>query len=231
MHSLNAYAYYKRILEERGLDYDITDPASINKLADEAKDLRQEGKSKTFAMNYLAGASTVGAEEYDNYWTLYETLHKFNNSIIKTATRQGYLISAYSGLRLKLSSINSNVEKDANKEQRVAVNFSTQSGNILMLKTIDKEQEYLEEHDKLEDIIFCNTVHDSQYFYIKKKASVVKLANDTFIKIMTEDYMENQIVPLEAEMEIGNNMIETVKLPNNIEKEEMLKIMKEGLTK
>ena len=47
-HSLNAYGYFKDEFKARGLEYDITDPNSINKVKDEAPDLRQKGKPYTF---------------------------------------------------------------------------------------------------------------------------------------------------------------------------------------
>ena len=193
--------------------------------------MRQIGKSKTFALNYLAGASTVGAEAYDNYWELYKVLHKFNNNNIKKATKQGYLISKYSGIRLKLASINATDEQARAKETRVAVNFVTQSGNILMLKALSKEQNFLEQKQLTKKVQLCNTVHDSQYFYIKRDFKLIERINNTFIPMMTEDYIENQTVPLTATLEIGDNMKQTVKIPNNSSVAEIQEIIKKHYEK
>ena len=47
-HSLNAYGYFKEEFKARGLEFDITDPSSINKVKALAPDLRQDGKPYTF---------------------------------------------------------------------------------------------------------------------------------------------------------------------------------------
>lgn len=47
-HSLNAYGYFKEEFKDRGLEFDITDPDSINQVKDLAPDLRQNGKPYTF---------------------------------------------------------------------------------------------------------------------------------------------------------------------------------------
>jgi DNA polymerase-1 len=47
-HSLNAAAYFKDELEDRGIVIDMDSADSINRIKSEAKDLRQRGKSVTF---------------------------------------------------------------------------------------------------------------------------------------------------------------------------------------
>ena len=47
-HSLRAAAFFKEELEERGIFIDINDAASVNRIKEEAKDLRQNAKPISF---------------------------------------------------------------------------------------------------------------------------------------------------------------------------------------
>jgi len=53
-HSLNAYGYFKEEFAARGLEFDVTDPNSINKIKSLAPDLRQNGKAYTFGYTLVA---------------------------------------------------------------------------------------------------------------------------------------------------------------------------------
>jgi hypothetical protein len=54
LHSLNACAYFKGELEERGLLLDVTNANSVNRIKKEAPDLRQKGKSITLNLGVTA---------------------------------------------------------------------------------------------------------------------------------------------------------------------------------
>lgn len=49
-HCYNAAIYFKNILEERGIFIDMSDKDSVNSIEYLAPDLRQKGKSVTFAL-------------------------------------------------------------------------------------------------------------------------------------------------------------------------------------
>jgi len=230
-HCLNAYAYFKDELESRGLSYDITDPVSINKLKDDAPDLRQAGKPYTFGFNYGAGPQKYGEQIYNAYWDLYKATKQYNDSVIKKARKEGFLISKFSGLRIWLPSIAAPDDFVRQKEERVAVNFSIQSGNFLMLRTINNFQKWIEANNLCDDIKIVNTVHDSVYLYVKEDPELIAQVNTKLIEIMCEPYESDLPVPLEAELDIGYNMVNLVTLPNKISSEEIaekLKSLKEG---
>lgn len=227
-HSLNAYGYFKDEFKARGLEYDITDPDSINRVKKEAGDLRQGGKSYTFGFTYGAGPKKYGQDLYDAYWATYKGVKKFNDSVITKAMRDGYLISRFSGLRLWFPAINSIDEFIQSAEWRVACNFVIQSGNFLMLRAIHKMQQWIEEEDLQDSVKMILTVHDSVYLYIKHDPAIIALVNEKLIEFMGIPYDENQTLPLTAELDIGTNMVNFVTLDNNIPKEEIQEIMEES---
>ena len=231
-HCLNAYGYFKAEFEERGLEYDITDPASINKIKEDAPDLRQKGKPYTFGFSYGAGPKKYGEDLYNAYWELYRGVKEYNEGVINTAKEQGYLVSKFSGLRLWLPSIEAPDEFVRTKEARVAVNFTIQSGNFLTLRAINKLQEEIEEADLISEVQFVNTVHDSVYLYVKNDPKIIKWVNDRLIKAMCDDYNKQDVpVKLEAELDVGFNMATMATLPNNAEIgiiEQTINELKEG---
>jgi len=214
-HCLNAYSYFKDEFEARGLKYDPTDPNSINKIKSEAPDLRQAGKAYTFGFSYGAGPQKYGEDIYNAYWETYSGVKKYNDKIIKEATENGYLISKFSGLRLWLPALSSFDEFILAKEQRVATNFSIQSGNFLMLRALAKTQKWIEENNLTESVKIVNTVHDSIMLYVKEDVELISKVNKALIGFMTEPYDENQILPLSAELDIGNNYAELYTLKND----------------
>ena len=213
-HSLNAYGYFKEEFEARGLEFDITDPSSINKVKDLAPDLRQDGKPYTFGFTYGAGPNKYGRDLYEAYWETYTGVRRFNDNVVKKAMRDGYLISKFSGLRLWLPSINSSDEFVQAKEWRVACNFVIQSGNFLMLRAIHKMQEWIEAEELQDEVKLVLTVHDSVYLYIKEDYDIISLVNEKLIEFMGEPYEKGQTLNLDAELDIGTNMLDFQTLDN-----------------
>jgi DNA polymerase-1 len=213
-HSLNAYGYFKDEFKARGLEYDITDPNSINKIKDDAPDLRQGGKAYTFGFTYGAGPQKYGKDLYDAYWETYQGVKDYNDSVITRAMRDGYLTSKFSGLRLWLPAINSTDEFIQSKEWRVACNFVIQSGNFLMLRAIHKMQRWIEDEGLQDSVKQILTVHDSVYLYVKESPAIISMVNEKLIEFMGIPYEDDQILPLTAELDIGTNMVNFVTLDN-----------------
>jgi DNA polymerase-1 len=216
-HCLNAYAYFKDECKARGYEYDIEDPSSINKLKKECPDLRQDSKPYTFGFSYGAGPEKYGEDIYNAYWETYAGVKVYNDAIIAKAKKQGYLVSKFSGLRLNLPAINARAEFDQTKEARVAVNFSIQSGNFLMLKAINNLQKWIEEEGLDDDVVIVNTVHDSVILYIREDANLIEKVNKALIKFMVNRYSNDQILNLSAELDIGRNYASMITLKNNEE--------------
>ena len=234
-HCLNASAYFKKELEERGIEIDMDDPESINSLKDLAPDLRQKGKRVTFGQTYgsqppkIASMLNISLEEateiFNNYWSLYAGIKKYNEKNLEQARKGGFIVSDFSGLRLFTPAINSHDEYSRAKEERVVNNFKIQSGNFLMLRAINRFQKWIEKNKLIEEVKVINTVHDSVYLYIKDDAEIIQLVNQQLIKFMTLPYRENQPIPLEAELDIGKDMAHLVTLKNDASIEDIEEVL------
>jgi DNA polymerase-1 len=231
-HSLNASAYFKRQLEERGIFIDMASAKSINRVKEEAGDLRQSGKNVTFGMNYGAspkkiasqlGISIDDAQEiYDNYWKLYEPTKEFNILAVNEARTTGAVVSRFSGIRVKMASIDAKDDFLRSKEERRAANFKIQSGNFLTLRSLHQFQLEVERNGFINDIQVYNTVHDSIYIMIKNNPKIIKWVNENIIGIMCKDYKDNQALRLEAELDIGFNQKEVTTIKNNASEEDII---------
>jgi DNA polymerase I-like protein with 3'-5' exonuclease and polymerase domains len=170
-----------------------------------------------------------GQEIFNNYWDLYAPTREYNKLAVQEALGVGYVTSRFSGLRLKLASINAKDEYVRSKEERVASNFKIQSGNFLTLRGLHKFQSEIEKHNKINEVLITNTVHDSIKFYIEDTAETVAWVNTTLIPILCEDYRPDQLIKLEAELDIGLNEKEVHTLNNSAsisDIEEVLKTIK-----
>ena len=151
---------------------------------------------------------------YKGYWELYQGTYEFNQKAIEEARTKGYVMSRFSGMRVKMASINAKDEYIRGKEERRAANFKIQSGNFLTLRGLHKFQLEIEKNSMVDDVKICNTVHDSIKIQMRLSPDIIKWTNDTLIPILCEDYMENQPLKLEAELDIGFNEKQMVTLKN-----------------
>lgn len=204
----------------------------INSVKKKYPELRQAGKSYTFGLNYLKSRESFEDPSiYDNYWSLYSKVDDYNKRIISQAKQQGYLVSRYSNLRIWLPDIKSSIRHIREKAERVAVNFSIQSGNFFTLKAIHCFQKWIEKNNLIKEVKIVNTIHDAIYLYIKNDLEIIERVNRELIECMVSDYnnrnYDKVLVPLEAELDIGHNMAEIITLPNNITQKEIEEKLKE----
>jgi DNA polymerase I-like protein with 3'-5' exonuclease and polymerase domains len=242
LHSLNAYAYFKDKLEDRGIIIDITSAKSINRIKNEAPDLRQMGKSVTFGLNYgssqkkIASQLGISIQEadviYQGYWSLYAPTKAYNDLAVEEARKTGAVVSTFSGLRVKMASINAKDEYIKGKEERRSANFKIQSGNFLTLRALHDFQKAIEDADMLDKVFLTNSVHDSLYMQSDASAESIKWVNDNLISLMCRDYKENQAIKLEAELDLGFSQKDMLTIPNNCSLEDieevLLKLKKEN---
>jgi len=215
-HSLRASVYFKDELEERGIFINPDDKESVNRVQNEAADLRQKSKSITFLKIYGGRAGKIQktlkcsrerAEEIsDAFDNLYRATKQFNDSNILLAKQQGYLDVAF-GLRVKCPRINAKDSKVASSEGRSINNSSTQSYGMLTNKASIIFLEKLKASKYPLDIKMINQVHDCIYFIVKEDVEVIKWLNDNLIEAMSwkDDPALEGPVPMEAELDIGYN--------------------------
>ena len=77
-----------------------------------------------------------------------------------------------------------------------------------------------------EDIKVVSTIYDSIYFEVREDPTIIKWLNDHLIPIMTQRFMEGQIVDNEAELEIGPNWAELKAISNNANIDEIKDCLK-----
>lgn len=189
-----------------------------------AKALRQDSKPVTFKLAYggypdVDKGGTITQEIFDNYHNkMYPSISKMRDESITIARKQDYL---HLGLGCKLRT------DDVDKQGRTLFNALSQFWSVLTLITIAKINEAIEKEGYIEDIKVSASIYDSIYFIVKKDAKIIKWLNDTLIPIMTTDFMENQIVPNDANLELGTSWAKLKELGHNASLDEIQEILDE----
>jgi len=194
------------------------------------KKIRQEGKGPTFGLAYGAfpkkvassikcslAAATVIFDNYHN--VLYPGITEYREEyVLPTAIEQGYI---HLGLGCRLYS------DDAQKSIRTLNNATVQFWSLLTLLSINKLHTEIDLVEKQKDVVVTTTIYDSIYGVIKNDAESIKWLNETICPIMEKDFMEDQIVKNEANLEIGRNWADLTELEHNASIEDINKILQE----
>jgi len=224
---MNTAAMFREELEERGLFIDMNDPKSINRIKDEAPDLRNGSKKFTFGLQYGCGPSKImqmlkGSREradgiYSAFHNLYSGLTTFASSNEQFAKKNGYIELAF-GLQLKTPRINSRDAGIQSGEVRSSSNAATQSYGMLMNRAGIELANRLEVSEFKYDIKMLNFIHDAEYFLVKNTPEAVQWLNKNLIECMSwkqdERLLKSPII-LEAELDIGKDWAHCETLPNN----------------
>ena len=64
--------------------------------------------------------------------------------------------------------------------------------------------EEIDTHKRNDDVFINATIYDAIYGYVRDDAESIKWLNDTICPIMETDFLENQIVHNEANLEISD---------------------------
>ena len=234
-HSLNAVGYFPDKLEPiLGKNTDNVEYVKkfMKGVADgdkALKKIRQEGKGPTFGLAYgaypqkiantikcsLAAATVI----FDNYHdVLYPGITKFRDETIAKAKQDGYV---HMGLGARLYS------SDIEKGSRTLFNSLSQFWSILTLLSINKLHSEIDDAGKEKDIVVTTSIYDSVYGIVKNDAESIKWLNETICPIMEKDFLKDQIVKNEANLEVGKNWSDLTELKHNASIEAIEKILKE----
>ena len=234
-HCLNAYGYYlDEIAALMPITGDtVTDVKKFYELTETnsaLKAIRQNGKPATFGLSYGAFPKKVAATLkislaaataiFDNYHhKLYPGVTDYReNYVLPTAKKNGRI---HLGLGCYLRS------DMPDADIRTLTNATCQFWSILTLLTINKMHKLIE-RDGLSNDVFCiSTIYDSIYFIVRKDANIIKWVNDYLIRLMTQDFLIDQIIPNTAESEIGLNWASLHKITNNASIEEIEQVLTE----
>ena len=230
-HSLGATYYFPDRVKELVGEYTDHKEASkllkalVDKRDKAAKSVRQDGKPVTFGISYGAFPPKISATIkcplpvaeaiFDAYHNeMYPGITKFREDVIlKAAKKDGYV---HLGLGCTIKS------DDVRKDSRTLFNAVSQFWSILTLLTINALHYEIDEASMGDDVKVTSTIYDSIYFIVKEDATVIKWLNDTIVPIMETDFLEDQIVPNSANLEIGENWSDMIELAHNISEERIL---------
>ena len=232
-HSLNAVGYFPdKVAKILGPNTDnVAYVKAFKKGVDEGnkdlKKIRQEGKGPTFGLAYgayppkiaatikcsLAAATVI----FNNYHdVLYPGITKFREKIvIPSAKKLGYI---HMGLGCRM------YVDDVDKEARTIFNSASQFWSILTLITIHRLHNEMEDRTDME---VNATIYDAIYGIVKADAESIKWLNDTIVPIMEQDFLENQVVRNEANLEIGPNWADMTELAHDMSEEEVQGVLNE----
>ena len=116
---------------------------------------------------------------------------------------------------------------DAARDIRSLNNATAQFWSILTALAINRLHKLIDDAGLQNDIQVTSTIYDSVYFEVTADPIIVKWLNDHIIPIMTADFMHNQTVHNEADLEIGLSWADLHKLPHNAPFSEIQSIMEQ----
>ena len=157
---------------------------------------------------------SVGQKLFDRFHNdLYPDSRDYKDKyILPTAKAQGYI---HQGLGARISS------KNPEKDIRTLGNSTMQFWSILTLLAIVKVKKRIKEAGLEKDIFIYSTIHDSITAYIKEDIEVIKWYNENLVNCMLQDFLIDQKVKLQANLDIGYIYSECTELPNNCSTEQI----------
>ena len=228
-HCLNAYGYFKKeISQYMTITEDTTtDVLEFKRLVDEENQelnsIRSRSKAPTFKLAYggfpdSTKGGVITQEIFDNYHNvLYPGITDYReNYVLKTVQENGYI---HLGLGFNIYS------DDPEGDIRTLNNSTCQFWSILTAITINKMHQLIDANNLQDDIIVTSTIYDSIYFEVREDAEVIHWLNQNLIPVMVKDFMLNQTVPNDADLEIGPSWAELHKINNNASLEDIQQIM------
>lgn len=239
-HSMGAIAYFPdEISKHMTLTGNMSEDArTMQALVDdkhsELKDLRQKGKPVTFGLSYGAFPPKVAkalkisipaaTEIFDNYHKkLYPSITDYReNYVLKTVQETGQI---HLGLGFTMKSDN------PSKDIRTLANATCQFWSILTAIGINELHRRIDEtFIDPNTIQVTSTIYDSIYGICLDHPEALKWLNDNIVEILTKDFITDQIVRNEAQLEIGTSWadLQTVPLDASLEDcEQLLNSLKE----
>lgn len=209
MHSVSAITISKAKNDGILAHLDATTPADLRIVKKEFPHLRQNGKALTFGISFgctwrsiaytYKVSETVAKKILEDYWNTFKGEAEFYRNIVNTFSEQGY--GVYHGnVPILCKGMTNDLEDNENLAIiRTVYNGVHQSSAYAVLRALDKSNRHFEEIGKrckiflsvYDSIIFECHIDDFNY-----------CANYLYMT-MSEDFMPNQLFPLQHEVEIG----------------------------
>lgn len=233
-HCLNAYGYFKdEVAKYMTITGDTeTDVKEFYRLKEEGhKELnaiRQKGKGPTFGLAYGAYPPKVAASLKISLAAATAIFDSYHNELYPGITkyREEYVLpTAKANGKMHLGMGCYIYTDKPSKDIRTLHNATCQFWSILTLLTINKMHKLIDDA-KLQDKVQCiSTIYDSIYFLIDDDPKIIKWVNDLLVPIMTQDFMENQIIKNEATAEVGLDWATMHQISNGAEIAEIEEVL------
>lgn len=228
-HSLAATYYYPLQMEKFIGKYTNNKEASklfkkLTKTDPAAKALRQDGKGNTFKLAYggypdISKGGVITQEIFDNYHNkMYPGISTMRDQAIGIAKHNGYL---HMGLGCRIYA------DDIERDSRTLFNSLSQFWSILTLISINELHHYMDKENKHEEIKITATIYDAIYGIVRDDPASIKWLNDTVCPIMEKDFMDNQIVHNEANLEIGDSWASLTELDHGLTESQIQEVLNE----
>jgi len=104
---------------------------------------------------------------------------------------------------------------DPERDIRTVNNANSQFWSLLTALAINKLHQQIDLMGYENDVVVTSTVYDSIYFIVRDDPTIIKWLNDVLVPIMVTDFMTDQIVHNEANLELGTSWADLIELPNN----------------
>lgn len=229
-HAVNAIIRGQALKDPYYTELSVTNPEDVLKVKKEKPADRQSSKQITFALLYLSSHRAIqfglGISEqdaltiYNNYWATYRQEREFYYDTVKRMAENGYLRFFGNGCILTPDTENTPDDADTLKLTRLPFNTQMQSGAFLTLKAMDKVQR---KYFNLEGFKPFLSVYDSLVYSCKDEDAI--MLRKAFLEELTKPYKENQVVPLQADTEVGFSYKAEMAFEGN--EEELKEILKE----
>ena len=172
----------------------------------ELKAIRQRGKSPSFGMQYGAHPPKVAssikctlaeAEVIFNRYhgELYPGVTRFREEYVEPTVATNNRIHMGLGAYMKTD--------NPRKDGRTLTNSCSQFWSVLTLLTINKMHQLIDDVGLQDDIFCTSTIYDSIYFCVRENATTIKWLNDNLVTIMSQHFIDAQVVDTPAISEIG----------------------------
>lgn len=234
LHCLNAASFFQPEVEEL-LERPVEQTLEFNKFFNSfrkghkaADKLRAAAKSPNYLLEYggyppklskdLGCSLEVAQNIFDkfHYETFLGTTKYREEYVLPTVMKQNYL---HLGLGARIYSNN------PKKDIRTITNAGYQFWSILTLIGLYLIKERIKSSGYEKDIFIYSTIHDSITAYVRKDPSIIKWYNDTLIECMVPDFLIDQEVTLESNVDIGLSYDKCIELPNNCSIEHIVDVL------
>ena len=233
-HCLNAYGYFP---DQIALHMTVTgnlveDVKTFFELQDkghkELKAIRNAGKPATFGLSYgayppkVANTLKIPLNEaeaiFNNYHNvLYPGITNYRENYVLPTARDNNELHLGLGCRI--------LTDNADKDIRTLANASVQFWSILMLLTINKLHQAIDDAGYSDRILVTNTIYDALYLEADADPELIHWLNQTLIPIMKAPYLVNEVVHNDCDLEVGLDWASFVKISNDATLEDITTIL------